>query len=290
MSSSSPSFASSEAISWPHINSASARGLSEYPILDDHHRQSEYHIVSPSTLMAPTPVAALIPQHSMPTTFNMHQESSDCSAYDSTGRILSSYSSTYGQNPGYTMTPAALHAAMSSLPRREDAVRLSRRSRWMEGHPYLSGAAAISSRLSPSRSSAPSPLRGFLDCPSVSPAVSSEPRSTGLFSVPVLEHLDDVRPPQQTVAVRQSWCSSDSEQSNSMYAESYGKYSTQKQDPPAPHDSSDLLAAKKKKKSKMHQCEICHHEFPRPSGLRTHMNSHNNVRRLSPSRCLLPVV
>ncbi|KAF9030369.1 hypothetical protein BDZ89DRAFT_949821 [Hymenopellis radicata] len=42
---------------------------------------------------------------------------------------------------------------------------------------------------------------------------------------------------------------------------------------------------RKKKKSKMHQCEICQHEFPRPSGLRTHMNSHNNIR---PYGCPFP--
>lgn len=82
-----------------------------------------------------------------------------------------------------------------------------------------------------------------------------------MFSAPVREHFDDVRAAQQAVAMRQSWCSSDSEQSNSMYGESYEKYPPPKQEPPTPHD--DLLAAKKKKKSKMHQCEICHHEFPR---------------------------
>ncbi|TFK21829.1 hypothetical protein FA15DRAFT_597228 [Coprinopsis marcescibilis] len=35
---------------------------------------------------------------------------------------------------------------------------------------------------------------------------------------------------------------------------------------------------KKKKKSKMHPCEICDKKFPRPSGLKTHMNTHNNAR------------
>ncbi|KAK7032596.1 hypothetical protein VNI00_012859 [Paramarasmius palmivorus] len=42
---------------------------------------------------------------------------------------------------------------------------------------------------------------------------------------------------------------------------------------------------KKKKKSKMHECEICHKLFPRPSGLRTHMNTHNNVK---PFACIFP--
>ncbi|KAF6764081.1 hypothetical protein DFP72DRAFT_412924 [Ephemerocybe angulata] len=43
--------------------------------------------------------------------------------------------------------------------------------------------------------------------------------------------------------------------------------------------------AKKKKKSKMHTCEICSKKFPRPSGLRTHMNTHNNAR---PYACGFP--
>ncbi|KAF8889584.1 hypothetical protein BD779DRAFT_1519959 [Infundibulicybe gibba] len=34
----------------------------------------------------------------------------------------------------------------------------------------------------------------------------------------------------------------------------------------------------KKKKSKMHDCGICGKSFPRPSGLRTHMNTHNNLK------------
>ncbi|KAF9467886.1 hypothetical protein BDZ94DRAFT_1155062 [Collybia nuda] len=47
--------------------------------------------------------------------------------------------------------------------------------------------------------------------------------------------------------------------------------------------SSDLPT--KKKKSKMHECEICGKQFPRPSGLRTHMNTHNNVK---PYPCVFP--
>ncbi|KAG6808905.1 hypothetical protein H0H92_002405 [Tricholoma furcatifolium] len=35
----------------------------------------------------------------------------------------------------------------------------------------------------------------------------------------------------------------------------------------------------KKKKSKMHQCSICKKLFPRPSGLKTHMNTHTNLKR-----------
>ncbi|GLB42343.1 putative zinc finger, C2H2 type [Lyophyllum shimeji] len=34
----------------------------------------------------------------------------------------------------------------------------------------------------------------------------------------------------------------------------------------------------KKKKSKMHSCEVCGKKFPRPSGLKTHMNAHNNLK------------
>ncbi|KAJ7461718.1 hypothetical protein B0H11DRAFT_2055672, partial [Mycena galericulata] len=32
---------------------------------------------------------------------------------------------------------------------------------------------------------------------------------------------------------------------------------------------------------KMHQCHVCSRQFPRPSGLRTHMNMHNNARPYS---------
>ncbi|TFK38043.1 hypothetical protein BDQ12DRAFT_606755 [Crucibulum laeve] len=42
--------------------------------------------------------------------------------------------------------------------------------------------------------------------------------------------------------------------------------------------SSLSRTTKKKKKSKMHECEICGKKFPRPSGLRTHMNTHNNAK------------
>ena len=36
---------------------------------------------------------------------------------------------------------------------------------------------------------------------------------------------------------------------------------------------------KRKGKSKMHTCSICQKSFPRPSGLRTHMNSHSGDKR-----------
>jgi hypothetical protein len=35
----------------------------------------------------------------------------------------------------------------------------------------------------------------------------------------------------------------------------------------------------KKKLSKMHECDICHKQFPRPSGLTTHQNSHAGIKR-----------
>jgi Zinc finger, C2H2 type len=41
---------------------------------------------------------------------------------------------------------------------------------------------------------------------------------------------------------------------------------------------------KRKGKSKMHTCALCQKSFPRPSGLRTHMNSHSGDKRRS--RCL----
>ncbi|KAK7022276.1 hypothetical protein R3P38DRAFT_3195656 [Favolaschia claudopus] len=36
-----------------------------------------------------------------------------------------------------------------------------------------------------------------------------------------------------------------------------------------------------RKPDKMHPCEVCHKEFPRPSALETHMNTHNKVFRTS---------
>ncbi|KAF7316116.1 hypothetical protein MIND_00129700 [Mycena indigotica] len=66
-------------------------------------------------------------------------------------------------------------------------------------------------------------------------------------------------------------------------------------------DSSEALAAssstnvvllptarkekRQKASQKMHQCEMCGKEFPRPSGLRTHMNSHNDEK---PFKCNYP--
>ncbi|KZT23638.1 hypothetical protein NEOLEDRAFT_524175 [Neolentinus lepideus HHB14362 ss-1] len=40
-----------------------------------------------------------------------------------------------------------------------------------------------------------------------------------------------------------------------------------------------------KKKSKMHQCGVCQKWFPRPSGLKTHMNSHSGEK---PYKCTVP--
>ncbi|KAI0036106.1 hypothetical protein K488DRAFT_17059, partial [Vararia minispora EC-137] len=31
-------------------------------------------------------------------------------------------------------------------------------------------------------------------------------------------------------------------------------------------------------KVKMHHCDVCHKAFPRPSGLKTHMNSHSGEK------------
>jgi len=43
----------------------------------------------------------------------------------------------------------------------------------------------------------------------------------------------------------------------------------------------------KKSKSKMHCCEICFKKFPRPSGLRTHMNTHS-ASHVKPYPCGFP--
>ncbi|KAJ7815088.1 hypothetical protein B0H14DRAFT_2375582 [Mycena olivaceomarginata] len=44
-------------------------------------------------------------------------------------------------------------------------------------------------------------------------------------------------------------------------------------------------ATRRKGPEKMHRCDVCSKAFPRPSALRTHMNSHNNVR---PYTCGFP--
>jgi hypothetical protein len=51
---------------------------------------------------------------------------------------------------------------------------------------------------------------------------------------------------------------------------------------PPPEESS---FPKRKGKSKMHTCSICQKSFPRPSGLRTHMNSHSGDK---PYKCPVP--
>ena len=50
-------------------------------------------------------------------------------------------------------------------------------------------------------------------------------------------------------------------------------------DEKVPHEESAL--PKRKGKSKMHTCSLCQKSFPRPSGLRTHMNSHSGDKRMS---------
>jgi hypothetical protein len=46
---------------------------------------------------------------------------------------------------------------------------------------------------------------------------------------------------------------------------------------------------KRKGKSKMHTCALCQKSFPRPSGLRTHMNSHSGDKRVS-CRVAFPII
>ncbi|KAJ7100015.1 hypothetical protein B0H15DRAFT_505266 [Mycena belliarum] len=57
---------------------------------------------------------------------------------------------------------------------------------------------------------------------------------------------------------------------------------------PPPADtlpSPEGIPPRKAAPPKMHVCEVCCKEFPRPSGLRTHMNMHNHVR---PYPCAFP--
>ncbi|RDB29926.1 hypothetical protein Hypma_014159 [Hypsizygus marmoreus] len=47
---------------------------------------------------------------------------------------------------------------------------------------------------------------------------------------------------------------------------------------PLSSEPTSSTSVVKKKKSKMHECEVCGKMFPRPSGLKTHMNTHNNLK------------
>ncbi|TFY60251.1 hypothetical protein EVG20_g7486 [Dentipellis fragilis] len=107
----------------------------------------------------------------------------------------------------------------------------------------------------PRRSSAPSSMHTspwhVPPSPSVSPAISAT-------SSP-------------SVLSEQSECSSDASPA----------FTTQPITSPPHHPST---AAKVKRKSKMHCCEVCGKAFPRPSGLATHMNSHSGAK---PFKCPL---
>ena len=67
-------------------------------------------------------------------------------------------------------------------------------------------------------------------------------------------------------------------------------FSLQSLSPPKPSPQSfsdekplheEANVPKRKGKSKMHTCALCQKSFPRPSGLRTHMNSHSGDKRVS---------
>ncbi|KAF9558083.1 hypothetical protein CPC08DRAFT_639479, partial [Agrocybe pediades] len=52
-----------------------------------------------------------------------------------------------------------------------------------------------------------------------------------------------------------------------------------------PVEAEVAVRQAKQKKVKMHQCPICQKQFPRPSGLKLHLTTHNNEK---PFVCTFP--
>ncbi|KAG5734044.1 Zinc finger protein [Termitomyces sp. T112] len=96
----------------------------------------------------------------------------------------------------------------------------------------------------------------------------------GWSSVTASGTYDRAQVPEPNVSVIQNSGSSISAYQPSEHLE-------QQSSQPASSSSLPANETVKKKKSKMHQCEVCGKFFPRPSGLKTHMNTHNNLKPFS---------
>lgn len=221
----------------------------------------EYNVISPPTVVAPTPVPAYLQTH--PSRFASsypyrHTHTPDgMNTYESSGIATAPHPSYYPIYPqSYNMTPAALHASTSVNARYADGGSMRRapiRNHDQHSHPYLARGHSIS------------PLRD-----SSSPALS---RSTSMnsigssmtasgYPVPDGSYVDSQRcraPPPSLSA----WPPSAGDVDDYRHAPRLVVRGEQQSLSMLEPSMDSLLMLKKKKKSKMHQCEICMHEFPR---------------------------
>ncbi|KAF9026383.1 hypothetical protein BDZ89DRAFT_1134807 [Hymenopellis radicata] len=259
----------------------------EYPNGGNQQRQSqtpEYHLNQ--TIVPPAPVSThpqsstVRPAPSYPCHRNPGRVDS-MNAYDASGlppAAQATYYAKCSQNPAFNMSTTTFHSNTTAGPQ-YDEVGLMRRpqARYHDrhGHPYLSRDHSIS----PSHTSSPALSRS-----SSMTSVGIAATATG-YAVPENSFNENPRcrapPPVAPV-----WTSAiDAEYQSSPHLIPRGVEAAaperhhSSQEPP----SDGML--RKKKKSKMHPCEICQHEFPRPSALRTHLNSHYNIR---PYACPFP--